>query len=108
MIEEPSMKKNFAFQNDVALIVSLFAAGLSPADISDQTNIEQQLVEDLDPAKVSAVEEEPVEFLASDAAAKLAYDNGVDLALVTGTGANGNITKGDVEAFIAARDEGGE
>jgi pyruvate dehydrogenase E2 component (dihydrolipoamide acetyltransferase) len=101
------MKKNFAFQNDVTLIAALFAEGLSPADISDQTNIEQQLVEDLDPAKVAVVDE-PDDIAASDAAAKLAYDKGVDLALVTGTGANGNITKGDVEAFIAARDEGGE
>lgn len=102
------MKKNYAFQSDLTLIAELFAAGVSPADISEQTNIEQQLVEDLDPAKVAVVEEESEEIAASDAAAKLAYEKGVDLALVTGTGANGNITKGDVEAFIAARDEGGE
>lgn len=103
------MKKNFAFQNDVTLIAALFAEGLSPAEISDQTNIEQQLVEALDPAKVAVTDDEADdEVQASDAAAKLAYEKGVDLALVTGTGANGNITKGDVEAFIAARDEGGE
>lgn len=103
------MKKDYAFQPDVTLIAALFAEGLSPAEISDQTNIEQQLVEALDPAKVSAVEEEQDDDVqASDAAAKLAYEKGVDLALVTGTGANGNITKADVEAFIAARDEGGE
>jgi len=102
------MKKNYAFQSDVTLIAALFAEGLSPADISDQTNIEQQLVEDLDPAKVAVVEEVQDDVSASDAAAKLAYEKGVDLALVTGTGANGNITKGDVEAYIAARDETGE
>ena len=102
------MKKNYAFQVDLILIAALFADGLSVADISDQTNIEQRLVEDLDPAKVAVVDDEPDDVAASDAAAKLAYGKGVDLALVTGTGANGNITKGDVEAFIAARDEGSE
>jgi pyruvate dehydrogenase E2 component (dihydrolipoamide acetyltransferase) len=109
MIEDTDMKKNFAFQSDLLLIAMLFAEGLSPADISEQTNIEQQLVEALDPAKVAVVDDEPGDDVsASDAAAKLAYEKGVDLALVTGTGANGNITKGDVEAFIAARDEGNE
>lgn len=103
------MKKNYAFQSDVALIVALLAEGLSPAEVSEQTNIEQQLVEALDPAKVAVADDEGDDDVsASDAAAKLAYEKGVDLALVTGTGANGNITKGDVEAFIAARDEGGE
>lgn len=37
---------------------------------------------------------------ASDAAMKLAAEKGVDLKLVTGTGADGNITKGDVEKFL--------
>lgn len=107
MIEVNDMKRNFAFQAQVALIALLFTEGLSAAEISDQTNIEQQLVEDLDPAKLAVVDE-PDDIAASDAAAKLAYDSGVDLALVTGTGANGNITKGDVEAFIAARDNNNE
>lgn len=103
------MKKNFAFQSDITLIAMLFAEGLSPADISDQTNIEQQLVEDLtSPALVLEDDEPGDDVSASDAAAKLAYEKGVDLALVTGTGASGNITMGDVKAFIAARDEGGE
>lgn len=39
---------------------------------------------------------------ASDAAEKLAKEKGIDLALVKGTGAGGNITKGDVEAHIEA------
>jgi len=37
---------------------------------------------------------------ATEAAAKLAQEKGVDLALVTGTGANGRIGKPDVEAFL--------
>lgn len=41
---------------------------------------------------------------ASDAAMKLADEAGIDLKLVTGTGANGNITKGDVEKYIAGLD----
>lgn len=44
----------------------------------------------------------PAEINASDAAKKLADENGLDLGTVTGTGANGNITKGDVETAIAA------
>lgn len=39
---------------------------------------------------------------ASDGALELANENGVDLKLVTGTGAGGNIVKGDVEKFIKA------
>lgn len=41
----------------------------------------------------------------SEAVAKLAADNGIDLATVAGTGANGNIVKKDVEAAIAAKAE---
>jgi pyruvate/2-oxoglutarate dehydrogenase complex dihydrolipoamide acyltransferase (E2) component len=36
----------------------------------------------------------------SDAARKLAEENGIDLSEVMGTGANGSITKSDVEAAI--------
>lgn len=39
---------------------------------------------------------------ATDAARALAEVEGVDLAQVTGTGDGGRITKGDVEAFLAA------
>ena len=39
---------------------------------------------------------------ASDAAIKLAEEEGVDLKLVTGTGKDGNVTKGDVEAYLKA------
>jgi pyruvate/2-oxoglutarate dehydrogenase complex dihydrolipoamide acyltransferase (E2) component len=49
-------------------------------------------------------EPEPVEIAASDAARALADEYGVDLSLVTGTGADGNITKGDVQAFISAQE----
>lgn len=45
---------------------------------------------------------------ASAAAQKLAQENGIDLATVTGTGANGAITKPDVEAAVeAAKAAGG-
>lgn len=37
---------------------------------------------------------------ATDAAAALADQEGIDLAGVTGTGSGGRITKGDVEAFL--------
>ena len=37
---------------------------------------------------------------ATDAAAKLAKENGIDLATVTGTGAGGKVIKSDVEALI--------
>ncbi len=40
---------------------------------------------------------------ASDAAIKLASENDVELENVTGTGKDGNITKGDVEAYIEAQ-----
>ena len=42
------------------------------------------------------------EIKASDAAKNLAEENEVDLKDVTGTGADGNITKGDVQTFIDA------
>ena len=38
---------------------------------------------------------------------KLAAENGVDLAMVPGTGGGGRITRKDVEAFIAAGPSGG-
>lgn len=42
-------------------------------------------------------------FHASVAAKKIADDFKVDLSLVTGTGANGQITKTDVESYIDSR-----
>lgn len=41
---------------------------------------------------------------ATDAAVKLAAENELDLADVVGSGADGRITKGDVEARLAARE----
>ena len=41
----------------------------------------------------------------SEAAKKLAEDAGIDIETITGTGANGNVTKGDVEAAIKAKEE---
>jgi pyruvate dehydrogenase E2 component (dihydrolipoamide acetyltransferase) len=43
--------------------------------------------------------------IVSPAAKKLAEENGVDLSLIQGTGANGNIKKSDVEAFLSAQEE---
>lgn len=42
---------------------------------------------------------------ATEAAAKLAKENDVDLAEVTGTGADGRVTKDDVQAFINDRNK---
>jgi len=39
----------------------------------------------------------------SDAARKLAEETGIDLAEVEGTGKDGGVTKGDVEAYLEAR-----
>lgn len=44
----------------------------------------------------------------SEAAAKLAEAEGIDLSEVTGTGKGGNITKGDVEKAIAEAEESDE
>lgn len=41
----------------------------------------------------------------TDAAKALAGAHGIDLALVTGTGADGRVTKDDVQAVIDARTE---
>ena len=49
------------------------------------------------------VETEPKEMAAAPSARKLALENSVDLATVRGSGRSGMITKGDVEAAIAAR-----
>lgn len=42
----------------------------------------------------------PVKANATDAAIALAEERGIDLADVTGTGAGGKITKGDIEALV--------
>lgn len=49
--------------------------------------------------------EEIEEVLATEAAVKLAEKHDIDLENVDGSGSGGNITKGDVEKYIAARDE---
>lgn len=45
------------------------------------------------------------EILISDSVRDLAIENGVDLSQVNGTGKDGRITKKDVEAVLAARDD---
>lgn len=52
---------------------------------------------------VEPVEHEAKALLVSAAAKKLAEEFKVDLSLVTGTGANGQITKTDVENYVASR-----
>jgi pyruvate/2-oxoglutarate dehydrogenase complex dihydrolipoamide acyltransferase (E2) component len=42
----------------------------------------------------------PVAVDATDAAAELANEHGIDLATVKGTGSNGRITVGDVRALV--------
>lgn len=58
----------------------------------------------LDPALVPATEAEPLtralEVDATEAAVRLAAENGVDLSTVTGTGSGGRITQADVEQAI--------
>lgn len=44
------------------------------------------------------------EINATDAAVKLAEEQGLDLADVLGTGLEGRVTKGDVEAHLAAQE----
>ncbi len=46
-----------------------------------------------------------VEINATDSAKVLAAGRGIDLATVKGTGADGRITKRDVETAVAAIDE---
>lgn len=48
------------------------------------------------------------EIDATEGAVELADEEGVDLAEVEGTGKNGRVTKGDVEAFIAAHSDDSE
>ncbi|MCP4424273.1 MAG: hypothetical protein GY803_07280 [Chloroflexi bacterium] len=45
------------------------------------------------------------EIDATDSAVKLADEHGIDLATIKGTGADGRITKRDVETAVAAIDE---
>lgn len=49
---------------------------------------------------LKSIESEPVN--ASPAAVQLASDHGIDLSEVHGTGTGGQITKPDVEGFLAA------
>lgn len=46
-----------------------------------------------------------VEIDATDGAKELAEEEDVDLSQVQGSGAEGRVTKGDVEDFIAKRDD---
>jgi pyruvate/2-oxoglutarate dehydrogenase complex dihydrolipoamide acyltransferase (E2) component len=46
--------------------------------------------------------DEDKDWTATDSAVELAAEYGIDLATVTGSGADGRILKGDVEAAIAA------
>ena len=49
----------------------------------------------------------PAEPKASDAAKALAEQHGIDLATITGTGADGNIIVGDVQAVVDAKKAAG-
>jgi pyruvate/2-oxoglutarate dehydrogenase complex dihydrolipoamide acyltransferase (E2) component len=59
-------------------------------------------------AEAVAAGEQPAGVNATDGAIKLADEEGIDLSTVEGSGENGRIVKGDVEAAVAARDEGSE
>lgn len=52
-----------------------------------------------DPGISEEIESAEVSYSASPTAQKLADDLGIDLALVEGTGAGGNIRKSDVQAY---------
>jgi pyruvate/2-oxoglutarate dehydrogenase complex dihydrolipoamide acyltransferase (E2) component len=59
-----------------------------------------------DPTPEPEPEPEPApEILATDAARQFAADNGIDLTRVTGTGAEGRITKDDVAALVSPSSE---
>jgi pyruvate/2-oxoglutarate dehydrogenase complex dihydrolipoamide acyltransferase (E2) component len=64
------------------------------AGVPQRTDLERHLVGD-------RVQEGNAEIDATDAARELANENGVDLNDVEGTGADGRITKDDVEAYLA-------
>ena len=55
-------------------------------------------------AQAAAAGADDSEIDATDGAKELATDEGVDLSQVEGTGADGRITKGDVENYIANQD----
>ncbi len=59
--------------------------------------------EALEPAATAALPSAPRPQRVSPAARKLAEIEGVDLALVSGTGPNGAIARADVEAYLRAR-----
>ena len=61
--------------------------------------VEPQAPEEHAPAK----EAQAAEINITDAARKLAEDNGIDLATIEGSGAGGRILKGDVEKAIRAK-----
>lgn len=100
-------------QNAVYTRQEPFADGECPRYmvlVSDEPSVyedEAFIDDDADPVGL-AVTDEGQDFTASDAAIDLAAEHGVNLSMVTGTGANGNITKPDVQAYIDARDEGSE
>lgn len=53
---------------------------------------------------IEAIEDEPAEIDATDAARELAEENGIDLADVAGTGADGRIVIGDIRALLDDED----
>lgn len=60
--------------------------------------VEEEVVEEASEAPEPEEAEELID--ATDGALALADEYGVDLATITGTGANGRITKADVEAVL--------
>lgn len=87
--------------------IETLQAQLEEAQKNDQRGDDGKFVSP-DSESESDGEGEIVEIEASDAAVKLAAEHGIDLATVTGTGANGNITKGDVQKLLDQAAEGSE
>lgn len=69
------------------------------------TSVEEPVFLHATPDPDQADEEDEVEADATDAAEALAEEHGIDLAEITGTGANGRILLADVQAAVAAKEE---
>lgn len=72
---------------------------LTEEEVNDPYN--QTLIKDENLFEVEAVQQPK----ATDAATKLAKSNDIPLTAITATGADGSITQGDVETYIATNQE---
>lgn len=100
LLGEGGVQWTFALPLTETMLDQVDSGLLQPADEESAALLDAEL----GGGPVDDEDGEPDTVEVSDAAGKLADAEGIDLTQVEGTGAHGNIMKGDVEKAIADRD----